>query len=316
SSLLLTSMPGASRRIDRLTKQAAPNSTRVAGRTVPGMSGLGLSADLAAETGSVSTSLLGWRPNKVDDGKFDVWAGASWQDYAIAGNEGAFSVVYAGADYLVSDRLLVGAMIQHDRVEQEGEGRDGVGEGSGRGFLVGPYATVRLSERLFADGLVAVGQSSNDLKAVAGGVQDFSTDRFLARFSLTGDFDLGANTTLRPTVEVRHLTDEQQGYTNDLGVSIDATSVDLTEIVFSPRLESSWKLSKNSLARPYAELSGIFGSGTAADVIDAQSRARIEVGSSFSSDHGLGATVSSFVDGLGTEDFEVYGLRFQVSYQF
>jgi hypothetical protein len=219
SSMLLASIPGSTRRIDRLSGRVPQGSMQVAGLNLTGLlgqSGSPFSATIQEGRGEVSTSLLGLRRGGAGGARWDVFAGASWQSYDIAGRDGQFGITYGGADYRASDSLLLGVMAVRDRFEQNEElpggagSLGGIGGGEGTGFLIGPYATYRIGDRLYADGYLAYGRSDNELTGLAGSEEAFETNRFLSQFSLTGDYMFGAGVMLRPTLAYRRLAETQE----------------------------------------------------------------------------------------------------------
>ena len=85
----------------------------------------------------------------------DIWAEGTLAGVDGAGGSGTFAILHGGFDYLVTRRLLIGLGIQGDWMEQ--------GAVSGSGYLVGPYATARISNGLYFDARGAWGQSFNEI---------------------------------------------------------------------------------------------------------------------------------------------------------
>jgi outer membrane autotransporter protein len=207
-------------------------------------------------------------------------------------------------------------MAVRDHFEQDDQIPGGIGGGEGTGFLIGPYATYRIGERLYADGYLAYGRSDNELTAVAGSREAFDTNRFLTQFSLTGDYSFGEGVLLRPTLAYRRLQETQEAYTSSLGVRVGEQEIGIGELSFAPRLQTSWPLSRKTSLTPFIEAGGIASFGDGADILGLDSRARFEFGSSLTKGDNLSGSFSVFHDGLGADKFETTGLRFQMNYSF
>ncbi|MDJ0931094.1 autotransporter domain-containing protein [Breoghania sp.] len=84
---------------------------------------------------------------------WDVWFRGSftWFEDNAGGtdSDGVFAIFHAGADYLLSDRILVGALVQLDYLDQDFTTLNA--NANGVGWMAGPYATVRLTNNLYFD---------------------------------------------------------------------------------------------------------------------------------------------------------------------
>ena len=138
----------------------------------------------------------------------DVWVEGTISRFEIAGQDGDFSVLYAGADYMLSDDVLIGALDQYDQIDLDGR-HDGVGAADGDGFMVGPYITARLSDNFYADARFAIGTSENTISPLGTYTDEFDTDRQLFAGSLIGDFPLDETSVFRPAITVRHISERQ-----------------------------------------------------------------------------------------------------------
>jgi hypothetical protein len=86
-----------------------------------------------------------WNPD------IDIWTEAHYnyftENHLGYGRNGNFGIVYLGADYLYSPNLLLGALVQFDSMTDNWKSTGQ--NASGTGWMVGPYATVRLTDNLF-----------------------------------------------------------------------------------------------------------------------------------------------------------------------
>ena len=95
---------------------------------------------------------------------------------------GDFSVLYLGADVVVTPAFLIGALVQFDHSDTTTRALQT--STSGHGWLVGPYATLRLSENIFGNVRAAWGESDNKVSPTMTFTDDFDTTRWLVEGSL------------------------------------------------------------------------------------------------------------------------------------
>ena len=97
----------------------------------------------------------------------DIWVEGQYSHYddSTGGIErdGRFGVLYLGADYALSQRVLVGTLVQFDWTRERIDDPDLDGDVGGRGWLAGPYIGIKLFEGIFFDARAAWGTSSNDI---------------------------------------------------------------------------------------------------------------------------------------------------------
>ena len=215
NALILSHQPSRGRRLDRLKGQSASGSITAGGLALPGSSRLPVQVAMNGSDASFATSLssaraAGGSPN-AGKGSIDVWGEAQLSNFDAAGRDGHFSIYYAGVDYLVSDKVLIGGLVQLDKFKQSGAGgTGGVGAGDGDGYMVGPYVTARISDNIYVDARAAWGKSDNSISPLGTFVDEFDTSRMLYSGSVTGEFALSGNMKLQPTLSVRHLGETQR----------------------------------------------------------------------------------------------------------
>ncbi|MEP0940223.1 MAG: Ig-like domain-containing protein [Rhizobiaceae bacterium] len=135
-------------------------------------------------------------PAGQDDRRLDLWVEGTFGGFDIDGSTGSYGVMHVGADYLYTPKVLLGLSAQIDMVESEHSDDDSSSEGVG--FMVGPYATIRLSEELLFDGRVAWGRSSNELTSANAMTDEFDSERWMASAALVGRVDLMDNIAMLP----------------------------------------------------------------------------------------------------------------------
>ncbi|MCR9242314.1 MAG: choice-of-anchor D domain-containing protein [Rhodobiaceae bacterium] len=272
NSLLLSNQPGSERRINRLkggTGVSGGDSFQAFGHNLHSP----LPVDVAIDENNFSfaTSLkrvmaaggeasLAANDNEGGDPlTLDIWIEGSASRF-IDGTSGGgtFALLSFGVDYLVEPDLLIGFMGQVDRFKQ-----DFTTPGSeidGRGWLAGPYATLKLDEHLYLDVLGAWGRSDNDISPFGTYTDTFETDRWLVSSTLTGQFDAG-NWDLRPSYTLQFLHERQIAYTDSLGVRIPEQSFSQGDMRLGPQIAYSHTFEDGSSIRPKGGFEGVYSFG-------------------------------------------------------
>ena len=320
NALILSHQPDLQRRLDRLDgAQAGGGSATAFGVSIPGSGKLPFALSLADGQASASTSLSQLRSVVSGPDRsikpFDLWGEAYFSDVRLGTQEASFRIFHIGADYLVSDDLLVGVLAEFDSFNDKGVLE--AGEGEGNGYLVGPYAMARIAPDLFAEVRAAWGSSDNVINPLGTFTDTFDTNRALYSGSLVGQFNIGTATQIRPEFTVRYLDETQLGYTDSLGVAIPEQSVGQGDVSFRPRFQHRIALDSGWTLRPFVETEGIYTFGTNANsVLENGLRARVEGGLDMLSKGGVRASIMAFHDGIGADNFESSGARVAISFGF
>lgn len=253
---------------------------------------------------------------------FDIWVQGQVsyfkRDLADDKESGYAQVIYAGADYLLSPGFLVGLMAEVDWMNVEVDGATG-GDQDGRGWMVGPYASARLTPNLFLDARAMWGRSDNNIDPLGAYIDSYETERALASIALTGEWGFGA-LTFRPGAEALWYREEQESYTNAIGIEIDQQSVSLGRAIFGPEVSYRHTLGENSVLEPYVGIKGIWDFASEAlttaagePVAGDELRARLELGLSYRSESGFMLRGSGAYDGVGTDTYQAYQGQVQVT---
>ena len=255
--------------------------------------------------------------------RFDVWFEGSFNKFnGSAGSGGDFAIAHLGADYLMSPDLLVGGMLQYDRLTDSNDSDNSRTEGTG--WMVGPYVTARLQENLYLDARVAGGKSDNDVTPVGTYTDSFSSTRWLADISLTGEFTQG-RWTIRPNAGLSWLADKQNAYTNTLGVTIPSQTVSQGQLKFGPTISTQFLGSDGWRYEPtltfdaiysHANTSGGGGFLGADSGLEDGWRARIAPGISMTGPDGTRLSLSGTYDGIGQSGYEAWGIKAHFDMKF
>jgi hypothetical protein len=148
------------------------------------------------------------------DGTFLALGGAEMDDGAF----GTFGMLGVGADYLLSDEALVGVTLQADWMRSPGS----EATVTGRGWLVGPYASAEIGNDVFWNASLLYGGSSN---AFDNGLWQgtFETRRWMANTSIEGQWHLDEATVLTPRLGIVYGSEEAADYVirNETGDMIE-----------------------------------------------------------------------------------------------
>jgi outer membrane autotransporter protein len=290
-----------------------------------------LGAYMARDRASPSNTLngpskLGYGHGSIKDAPlkrptFDIWAEGHYSHYEddVSGgkNDGDFGLLYLGADYLLAPNILFGALVQFDWSDEDMQTTNG--NINGRGWMVGPYLSARLSEILFFNARGAWGQSDNDIRigTITG---SFDTNRWLVSSDLTGNWHNGA-WRFTPSVGVAYAQEDQDRYTNSAGTVVTSQTVSLGRVTFGPEVAYRIAAGGGTVIEPMASLKGLWDFDNESNlVIDGivaspdDFRGRFEGGVMVSSPGGFAIRATGNYDGIGSGDFEAYGGELWVSF--
>lgn len=334
ADMILSSEPNSNRRIDRLNRGFG-NSSPLTFATGDLKALLPFSAQVGRSDGSFafSTSLLQARRTAaslelahgatknavyVDNYRFDAWFEAQYKNFD-AGDEGEghFGIAYLGADYLLTPNVLIGALVQFDDMKDASATLNATASGSG--WMVGPYITARLSPNLYFDARIAAGESTNKVSPFNTYTDTFDTQRWLAVASLSGEFQKGP-WSIRPNASLSYFEETQSSYVDSVGATIPSQTVQLGQMQIGPSFNGRFEGDDGWLYAPYFSIDAIYNIGdtTGVTVTNASTpategwRARLKAGIKMTTDEGVSIGMGATYDGIGRDDFESFGLTFDV----
>ncbi|MDP9838671.1 hypothetical protein J2T09_003443 [Neorhizobium huautlense] len=153
---------------------------------------------------------------------FNIWIDGTFfaHNREENGNKwGNFAMVSAGADYLLSDKALLGVSFHYDRMT------DPTNEDTtltGNGWLAGPYASFEIGKNVFWDTSLLYGGSANDIDTRFWD-GTFDTSRWLFDTSVKGQWNLDEVTVLTPKLRAVYMSETVDDYsvTNGAGDILD-----------------------------------------------------------------------------------------------
>jgi len=180
----------SAREPDRLRIDRAP--TPIANPDKPLSSTVDLGDDGRAKNVEFSVSLseiaAATHGAKLEPGIIDFWLEGRMQNYAAASSlssgetGGNLGVLYFGTRSMVTPDIMMGALAQFDR-GTETAAHDSPSMAA-RGWMVGPYMSMKLGSGVVFDGRAAWGQTANVVSSAD--IDDSLTARRLVRGKLTG----------------------------------------------------------------------------------------------------------------------------------
>lgn len=249
-------------------------------------------------------------------GPFWVSAQGSWSDDTI-GNQDYF-LASVGGHFVLGQNAVVGAMLQYDLADRS---EAGVADVKGTGWLVGPYFATQLGNNpLYLDGRLLYGRTDNEVTPSGGTKSEFEGERWLASLGLEGKMEYG-RFTLFPGVDVNHVRDSQDAYLDSTSTLISAQTIELTDVAIALDFETPI-LGDNPNMMLTGGVSGIWsdtdGTGLAATTarFDDGWRGRVDLGYRYDNGKGFKSDANIFVDGLGEDKRESYGLSVLLSFDF
>lgn len=289
------------------TASAVQPSQPSSGGLPPGASGLGMGERRRQSEPTGPGRLIPWA-----DARFSESVGGSdvdWDHTALA----------AGASFIVSSGLIVGAFGGYEKSSFDQESLDSKIEGDGR--TAGAYLSYLLAPRLRFDGAVA--HSWLDYDASSGTADaEFDAGRWMFLTRLSGDRAYG-RWTFTPSTEVFWLRETQDAYVDSLGTAQAKTS--FTNGRANGGLQAAYAipLSAATTLSPFAGLYadyyfGMEDDGTAVTEVGIGDgwAARATGGLAFTSTHGWAVELGAEAGNLGGEGSEFWTGRLGGSMNF
>ncbi|RDL47540.1 hypothetical protein BLJAPNOD_05636 [Ensifer sp. M14] len=206
---------------------------------------------------------------------FNIWIDGTLMAHnreENGGKWGSFGMISLGADYLLSEKALVGLSFHFDRMTDP---TDADAELTGNGWLAGPYASFEIGKGVFWDTSLLYGGSANDIDTAFwdGG---FDTTRWMIDTALMGEWQLDEVTVLTPELRAVYFNEEVEDYSvgNAAGdeLTIDGFNAEQFRVSLGAEIARSFTVENGSTLTPklgvtggYSGLdgSGAFGSLTA-----------------------------------------------------
>ena len=185
----------------------------------------------------------------------------------------------------------------------------------GNGWMIGPYATVRLSNNLYFQTDAAWGKSKNDISPTLTYTDSFDTERWLARGKLKGIWHFG-NLKFSPDLSVAYIEEHQKSYIDTLDALIPGQTVSLGQAELGPEFSYTLKREDGRLYIPRVGIKGVWNFAqdngalvSGMEVGTSDFRGKAEAGLSVSDTSGISLDLSGSYDGLGDDDYRAISGR-------
>ena len=332
ADLILSSEPSNNRRIGRL-QGGSDNPTRLSftrgdlNALLPFTMQLGdggdytFSTNLSQVTQAINSVPLAFGDpgdtRLIDTYKWDVWVQLQHKRFESGQDDGRFTILHFGVDYLLNPDLLVGAMVQVDYLEDRNPTQNSSVDGTG--WMVGPYVTARLQENLYFDGRIAAGTSTNDISPFGTYTDEFHTFRWMASAEFVGDFTAG-DWTIRPATSLSYFEEKQYGYVDGVNVFIPSQTVAVGQFRLGPTFLHTYVSPRGVRYGTSFGFDAIYSfSGTSGVTVTTPTppsdgwRGRVQAGVDFDLGQGATINVASSYDGIGQGDLDIFGLSLEVN---
>ncbi len=234
----------------------------------------------------------------------------SWSSDGPTDNSYVLGAV--GSHTKLSPTAHFGAMLVFDHAGSD----DGTAETSGTGWLVGPYTVIKHPDQpLIFDGTLLFGRTSNETSPLGTYTDSYDGQRVLASMNLSGNVDMD-RFVLVPRVGASWSRDVSDAYTDSNNAAVpQVTQSNLTlAIGFDVRVPVMMETGSLDL------LGGLTGfmsqTENSAGADTDENSAQVSAGAHYVSEDDIHLRVKAFVDGLGLDDQEGYGLELTVSKDF
>ena len=163
---------------------------------------------------------------------------------------GSFAMINMGADYLVSDRALLGFSVHYDRMTDPTDENATL---TGNGWLAGPYTSFEIVKGVFWDTSLLYGGSSNtiDTQFWDG---NFETRRWMMDTSIKGQWVLDEATVVTPKLRAVYFSETVDDYTvkNGLGdvVGLEGFTSEQLRVSLGAEIARSFALENGSTLTP------------------------------------------------------------------
>ncbi|MBD9510839.1 Ig-like domain repeat protein [Ensifer sp. ENS10] len=199
---------------------------------------------------------------------FNVWIDGTLMAHKRDENDdkwGSFAMLNLGADYLISEKALVGLSLHFDRMTDP---TNEDAELTGNGWLAGPYASLEIGKGVFWDTSLLYGGSANDIDT-AFWDGSFDTKRWLIDTAIMGEWQIDEATVLTPELRAVYFNETVKDYSvrNGAGdeITIEGFDAEQFRISLGAEIARSFTLENGSTVTPKlgatAGYAGLDGSG-------------------------------------------------------
>ena len=186
---------------------------------------------------------------------WDVWVSGVWT--GIKAGEGVSITgsminIWSGIDYLVNDWLLVGTLLGYEGSTMDVEALDGRMQGTG--LSGGGYVGMRYNNLVLNIGGV-FSHIDYDARALDQ-FGEFSAQRAMASAALTGQYSLGSNFFIEPSLRGFFGREWQDAYIDSFQNTVKRQKFTFGRVTFGPKIHALWSISEDFHLKPFLEIRG------------------------------------------------------------
>jgi len=238
-------------RIDRAPTPIANPDKPLSSTVDVGEDGRAKNVEFSVSLSEIAAATHGKKP---EPGIIDFWLEGRMQNYASASlsageTDGNLGVLYLGTRSMVGPDIMMGALAQFDR-GSESYAHDSPSMAA-KGWMVGPYMSMKLGSGVVFDGRAAWGQTAN---AVASpDVDDSLTARRLVRGKLTGTREY-SGWKVAPSVGLVYIEDAVRD-----GATGDTKAAGSGKVEVLPEVSRRFNLDSMTFIEPRAAVGAFVG---------------------------------------------------------
>jgi hypothetical protein len=241
--------------------------------------------------------------------KGPMWFNLDYSRSEVGSLESSTVFGVIGSHQQFSENLIIGSMLQFDIMESE----DGDFSQSSNGILAGPYFVASNdAQTLFYDGSLLLGVTNNEISPTGEYTDEYLSKRWLATLKVSGNIERDTF-TLRPNVDLKYISDENDGFTDSMGNVIDASGINVGEAAVGFDAIIPMNVDNGAL-KLLVGAHGIYakqaftGAASAIRESTEDGRGRIDLGFEWQGDESGIFKAQMYFDGLGADDYASQGL--------
>lgn len=274
--------------------------------------------NVAASDGFVDVDLL--RKTPLGSGNKIGWSRLKAYRTETSSETSQMMLAQFGAHQRISDKSVVGVMLQLDRFELTDNVADDHARGAG--FLVGPYLVGSPSDLWSYETRLLWGRSENRASVGGGASENFATERWLASIKAEGDVPMRNGWRWQPGLRMSYFQDSHDSFLDTFGGTVSAQTVSLGEARFNMDFELKFEVNTGGTwtAKFGYSLATHFGANGAPDDLEAlaigNARHRLGVSATGSTQNGwvIAGAISS--EGIAENGFSGLGASLTASKEF
>ena len=255
---------------------------------------------------------------------FDIWLEAWVDQVRTDDSQGRFSTTHLGADYVLNPDLLVGLSVQRDWISFAGKST--VNTIKGVGWMITPYITTKLTEKLYLDADIGWGKAQNKTSPFGTYTDSFTSQRWAASMAVEGDFSVN-NVKITPTARVLYFKETTAAYADTLNVTIPSFEVKTGVFTLGPKISTHFVSDNKTTYSPFLIMNGVWefsknnsaltqNAAVGSNFSNKEVHASIETGMDFHFENNSHINTSINYNGIGNDNYKSWGANISAHQNF